>query len=176
MTTRLRANQGTGGGRFLSSHYIEEVKKMSHKSQERNMRRLAGLLGQDLGYIWGGKESGPNGVKKQFLNTGKVFFRALAKNLGLQEISVSSNAAGIGVSGDCILIGMWQTNGLYVHLSQPCFDRERVLLYRTVRHSKDYTGGRNLYLTRRDLAEMSYPDLLFLLASVREEGAHEWAA
>lgn len=149
---------------------------MSHKSQEKNMRRLAELLSQDLGYIWGEKESGPNGVKKQFLNAGKVFLRALAKDLGLHKVSVSSNAGGIGVSGDCILIGMWQTNGLYVHLSQPCCDRERVLLYRTVRHSKDYTGGRNLYLTRRDLAEMSYPDLLFLLASVREEGAHERAA
>ncbi len=157
-------------------YYIEEVMKMSHKSQEKNMRRLAELLSQDLGYIWGEKESGPNGVKKQFLNAGKVFLRALAKDLGLHKVSVSSNAGGIGVSGDCILIGMWQTNGLYVHLSQPCCDRERVLLYRTVRHSKDYTGGRNLYLTRRDLDEMSYPDLLFLLASVREEGAHERAA
>ena len=157
-------------------YYIEEVMKMSHKSQEKNMRRLAELLGQDLSYIWGENESGPNGAKKQFLNAGKVFLRALAKDLGLHKVSVSSNAGGIGVSGDCILIGMWQTSGLYVHLSQPCCDRERVLLYRTVRHSKDYTGGRNLYLTRRDLAEMSYPDLLFLLASVREEGAHERAA
>ena len=71
---------------------------------------------------------------------------------------------------------MWQSNGLYVQLSQPCFDRERVLLYRTVRHSKDYSGGRSLYLTRRDLAEISYPDLLFLLASLREESAYERAA
>lgn len=176
MTTRLRANQGTGSGRFLSSHYIEEVLKMSHKSQEKNMRRLAELLGQDLSYIWGEKENGPNGAKKQFLNTGRTFLRALGKDLGLRDAEARSNPGGIAASGDCSLIGMWQTNGLYVHLSQPCFDRERVLLYRTVRHSKDYTGGRNLYLTRRDLAEMSYPDLLFLLASVREEGAHERAA
>ena len=176
MTTRLRANQGTGSGRFLSSHYIEEVKKMSHKSQEKNMRRLAGLLGQELSYIWGGKESGPNGAKKQFLNTGRTFLRALGKDLGLRDAEAHSNPGGIAVPGDCSLIGMWQTNGLYVHLSQPCCDREWVLLYRTVRHSKDYTGGRNLYLTRRDLAEMSYPDLLFLLAAVREEGAHERAA
>ena len=32
---------------------------MSHKSQEKNMRKLAELLSQDLGYIWGEKESGP---------------------------------------------------------------------------------------------------------------------
>ena len=149
---------------------------MSHKSQEKNMRKLAELLGQDLSYIWGEKEDGPNGAKKQFLNTGKVFLRALAKDLGLRDVSVSSSPGGIAVFGDCTLMGMWQTNGLYVQLSQPCFDRERVLLYRTNRHSRDYTGGRNLYLTRRDLAEMSYPGLLILLTSLREEGAHERAA
>ncbi len=146
---------------------------MSHKSQEKNMHKLAGLMAQDLGYIWGKKESGPNGAKKQFLNTGKAFLRALSKDLGLQEVSVSSNAAGIGVSGDCTLMGMWHTNGLYVNLSQFCSGRDSVLLYRTIRHSRDYRGGRNLYLTRRDLAEMDYPDLLFLLASLREEGCHD---
>ena len=149
---------------------------MSHKSQEKNMRKLAGLLSQDLSYIWGERESGPNGAKKQFLSTGRTFLRELGKDLGLRDAKASARPGGIAVSGDCTLIGMWQTNGLYVQLSQPCFDRERVLLYRTIRHSRDYTGGRNLYLTRRDLAEMSYPDLLFLLASVREEGAHERAA
>lgn len=149
---------------------------MSHKSQEKNMRKLAELLGQDLGYIWGDRESGPNGAKKQFLNTGRAFLRALGKDLGLADAKADSNPGGIAVSGECTLMGMWQTNGLYVQLSQPCFDRERVLLYRTIRHSKDYAGWRNLYLTRRNLAEMSYPDLLFKLAALREEGCHERAA
>ena len=149
---------------------------MSHKSQEKNMRKLAGLLGRDLSCIWGEREGGPNGDKKVFLNTGKVFLRALAKDLGLRDISVSSNPGGIAVSGGCTLMGMWQTNGLYVQLSQPCFERENVVLYRAIRHSADYTGGRNLYLTRRNLAEMSYPDLLFTLAALREEGCHERAA
>jgi len=149
---------------------------MSHKSQEKNMRRLAELLSQDLGYIWGEKESGPNGAKKQFLNTGKAFLRALGKDLGLMDAKVDSNAAGIGESGACTLMGMWHTNGLYVHLSQFCSGGGSVLLYRTIQHSKDYRGGRNLYLTRRELAEMDYADLLFLLASLREEGIHERAA
>ena len=149
---------------------------MSHKSQEKNMRKLADLLGRDLSCIWGEREGGPNGDKKVFLNTGKTFLRALSKDLGLQDVSVSSNPGGIAVSGESTLMGMWQTNGLYIQLSQPCFDRENVLLYRTIRHSKDYSGGRNLYLTRRDLAEMSYLDLLFLLAAMREEGAYERAA
>lgn len=149
---------------------------MSYKSREKNMRRLAKLLGQDLSYIWGERESGPNGAKKQFLSTGTAFLRALGKDLGLQDAKVSSEAAGIGESGDCTLMGMWQTNGLYIGLSQFCGSRENVLLYRTIRHSKDYSGGYNNFLTLRDLAEMSYPDLLFLLAALREEGAHERAA
>lgn len=149
---------------------------MSHKSQEKNMRKLAGLLGQDLSYIWGEKEDGPNGAKKRFLNAGKVFLRALAKDLGLQDARVRSEPSGIGESGDCTLMGMWQTNGLYIDLSQFCGNRENVLLYRTIRHSEDYSGGYNHFLTRRDLAEMSYPDLLFLLAALREEGCHERAA
>ena len=46
---------------------------MSVKSQEHSMRRLAALLGQDLSYIGGDRESGSNGNKKTFLNVGKVF-------------------------------------------------------------------------------------------------------
>lgn len=149
---------------------------MSHRSQEKNMRRLADLLGRDLSYIWGERESGPNGDKKVFLNTGKAFLRELAKDLGLRDVSVSANAGGIAVSGECSLIGMWQTNGLYVQLSQFGFARENMLLYRTVRHSKDYSGGRNLYLTHRDLEELSYPDLLFILAALRENDVHGRAA
>lgn len=149
---------------------------MSHKSQEKNMRKMAGLLGRDLSCIWGEREGGPNGDKKVFLNTGKVFLRALAKDLGLRDVSVTSNPGGIAVSGGCTLMGMWQTNGLYVQMSQPCSGRENVVLYRTIRHSKDYSGGHNNFLTLRDLAEMSYLDLLFTLAALREEGCHERAA
>ena len=44
---------------------------MSVKSQETNMRRLAGLLSQDLGYIWGEREAGPAGRRKTFLKPGE---------------------------------------------------------------------------------------------------------
>ena len=116
---------------------------MSVKSQENNMRRLAGLLGQDLGYIEGKRESGPNGEKKLFLNLGKVFLRALAKDLGLRDAKVTSNSAGFAVSGECSLIGMWETSGIYICLGQILSDRRRVLLYRTVRNIRDYAGGHN---------------------------------
>ena len=92
---------------------------MSVKSQEHSMRRLAALLGQDLSYIGGDRESGSNGNKKTFLNVGKVFLRALAKDLGLRDVTVSSNPGGIAVSGDCSMIGMWEDGGIYVCLHTP---------------------------------------------------------
>ena len=147
---------------------------MSVKSQEINMRRLAGLLSQDLGYIWGERECGPNGAKKTFLNLGKVFLRALSKDMGLRNARITSNPAGIAVSGDCTLIGMWENSGIYINLSQPCYDKERVLLYRTVRHTRDYTGGRNQFLTADDLRKLSYPALLDKFGTLRkEDGTHE---
>ena len=76
---------------------------MSIKSQEGHMRQLALLLTTDLGCIFGERESGPNGSKKAFLNVGKVFLRALAKDLGLHEVTVSANSGGIAVSGTCSL-------------------------------------------------------------------------
>ena len=77
---------------------------MSVKSQENDMRRLAGLLSQNLSYIVGERECGSNGAKKTFLNLGKVFLRALAKDLGLRDAKITSNPGGIAVSGDCTLI------------------------------------------------------------------------
>ena len=144
---------------------------MSHKSQEKNMRRLAGLLGQDLGYIWGEKESGPNGDKKVFLDTGKTFLRALSKDLELRDVKVSANPGGIAVSGECILIGMWENNGIRIQISQSCCGGDCTVLYRAVRHSRDYTGGQNHWLTRNDLAEKSYAQLLEVFSALRAGGA-----
>lgn len=143
---------------------------MSVKSQENNMRRLAALLGQDLSYIFGEKESGPNGSKKTFLNVGKVFLRALAKDLGLREVTVSSNAGGIAVSGECTLIGMWENGGIYVCIEQPACGRGNVLYYRTVRHSRDFKGGYNHFLTRSNLKKWSYGQLLDTLSELRKDG------
>lgn len=155
----------------LNFSFQKEEIIMSEKSQEKNMRKLADLLSYDLGYIWGEKERGPNGDKKVFLNTGKAFLRALAKDLGLRDVKVCDNPGGIAVSGECSLIGMWDAGGIYIMLSQPCYDRERVLLYRTVRHKSDYTGGKNHFLTRSDLAQMKYGQLIEIFSSLKKEGA-----
>ena len=142
---------------------------MSVKSQQNNMRQLSALLSLDLCNIPGEKECGPNGSKKAFLNTAKVFLRALARDLGLHDVTVSGNSGGIGVSGDCNLIGMWENGGLYVSISQPACGSGKVLLYRTVRHSRDYKGGYNHFITRHELEKWSYAHLLDALCALRKD-------
>ena len=102
---------------------------MSIKSQEGHMRQLALLLTTDLGCIFGERESGPNGSKKAFLNVGKVFLRALAKDLGLHEVTVSANSGGIAVSGTCSLYGMWEDRGIAVWIEQRLCADGKVLCY-----------------------------------------------
>lgn len=144
---------------------------MSVKSQETNMRRLADLLSQDLGYIWGARECGPNGAKKTFLNLGKVFLRALSKDLGLRDAKVTSSPGGIAVSGDCSLIGMWENSGIDICLGQLLSDKRTVLMYRTARNLRDYTGGHNNFLTLEDLRKLSYSELLEKLGALRKGGS-----
>ena len=132
---------------------------MSMKSQENNIRRLAILLKQNLSYIGGERECGPNGAKKAFLNLGKVFLRALAKDLGLRDVRVMSNPGGIAVSGECCLYGMWVSSGLFICIQQTCVG-EDVFLYRTIRNINDHKGGYNRYLTLHDLEKLSYGQLL----------------
>lgn len=150
---------------------------MSVQSQEKNMRKLAELLSHDLGYIWGERESGPNGDKKTFLKTGKTFLQALAKDLGLVEYKVSDIPGGIAVPGECSLIGMWNNSGIYIMIGQASFGFEELVIYRGARHIRDYSGGRNRFLPRDALKTISYSRLLNELRTLRKEGTtHERAA
>lgn len=144
---------------------------MSMKSQTANMRSLAVLLEHDLGSIPGARETGPNGAKSVFLHTGKVFLRALAKDLGLRDARVTSNAAGFGVSGSCTLSGMWDNGGLYICLEQFFGGSRNVMLYRTIRDGHDHKGGHNHFLRVDDLRKYSYEELLRELSSLRKDGA-----
>lgn len=149
---------------------------MSIKSQEANMRKLAGLLSQNLSYVRGERENGSNGVKRTFLNLGKAFLRALAKDLGLRDVRVMSNPGGIAVSGRCCLYGMWVDSGIFVSIEQPCLG-DNVLLYRTIRSITDHTGGCNHYLRLRDLEGLSYKRVLQILSDPNPaEGGHAHAA
>lgn len=150
---------------------------MSFKSQENNMRRLAELLSSNLSYIWGERESGPNGAKKTFLNLGKTFLRSLAKDLGLRDVRVMSNAGGIAVSGECYLYGMWQTCGLFICISQPVCGGQNVFLYRTIRELNDHKGGYNNYIRLDELHTMSYESMMKrLMVPHKEEPSYECAA
>lgn len=149
---------------------------MSYQSQQHNMERLSFLLSQDLSYIPGERENGPNGAKKTFLNIGKVFLRALAKDLGLRDVKVISNAGGIAVSGECNLYGMWQTNGLFLTIEQPgCGDS--VILYRSIRDLNDHKGDYNRHIRLQELKHLTYGELLSRLSQLnRGERTYERAA
>lgn len=141
---------------------------MSMKSQELNMRKLASLLSHDLGYIGGERECGPNGAKKTFLNLGKVFLRALARDLGLRDVRVMSNPGGIAVSGECCLYGMWVESGIFICIQQTSVGDD-VFLYRTIRSINDHRGGYNRYLTLQDLKKLSYEQVLHTLSALRKD-------
>ena len=142
---------------------------MSIQSQQSNMRRLCNLLDWDLSYLRGERESGPNGAKKTFLHVGKVFLRALAKDLGLRDAVVRSNAAGIAASGECALCGMWEVSGIYICLSQFAAGGENVILYRTIRNLKDSRGGYNNWISLGEWKTMSYERLLERLSALRKD-------
>ena len=149
---------------------------MSLQSQQGNMRRLHDLLSQDLSYIHGERERGPSGAKKTFLHVGRVFLRALAKDLGLRDAVVRSNAAGIAVSGECSLSGMWEENGIYICVGQFAAGGKNVVLYRTIRSLKDCRGGYNNWICLDEWEDMSYTRLLEKLNALRRDHAYVRAA
>ncbi len=149
---------------------------MSMKSQQANMKRLAELLSQDLGNIYGARECGPNGAKAEFHSKGKAFLRAMAKDLGFSEFKVNSNPAGIAVSGEVSLYGMWSDgNGLMIQLSEG-WNGQEVVLYRTIKHLKDYSGGHNRRMHCDHLATWDYADLLSFFGNYKLDGAYGRAA
>ena len=79
-------------------------------------------------------------VKNNFHRIGKAALKSLASDLGYrpQDYRLSSNKAGIAVSGEVVL----HTANLYIQISGFSFENSTVL-YRTCDHIKDYTGGRN---------------------------------
>lgn len=146
---------------------------MSIQSQEKNMQYLAKLLSQDLSYIYGERESGPNGAKKEFLSKGRTFLRALAKDLGFQKSRVSSNTAGIACSGEVYLFGMWgDENGLFLTLEQ-MQGLDACILYRTITDINSSTSGHsgNNYISLREFSTCGYEALCAKLRGMKQEAA-----
>ena len=149
---------------------------MSVTSQENNMRRLAALSGRESITFFDVQESSHRYEKTTFVNLGKDFLRALAKDLGLRAVTITMPPVS-AASGDCALIGMWENCGIYVSLQQPVHMKDPVLCYHTVRHAKDFKGGYNRYVTGRDLQRMPYAQLLDILSALRKGDAfHDRAA
>lgn len=141
---------------------------MSIQSQKKNMKIIHDLVSQNLGYISGERESGPNGAKRQFHTKSAAFLRALGMDLGLKPFSVTNNPAGIAVSGEITLMGMWDDcNGLYLQISQPVTNRQS-FLYRHISHMKDYTGGPNQWISYDLFANGEYEKLLNIMLALRK--------
>lgn len=150
---------------------------MSVISQENNMRRLAVLSGRDSTAFFDVQESGHRHEKTTFVNLGKDFLRALAKDLGLRSVTITIPPVSAAASGDYALLGMWENSGIYVSLQQPVHMKDPVLCYHTVCHAKDFKGGYNRYVTGRDLQRMPYVQLLDILSALRKGDAfHDRAA
>ena len=146
---------------------------MSIQSQKKNMKTIHDLVSQNLGYISGERESGPNGAKKQFHTKSAAFLRALGRDLGFRECKVMNNYGGIAVSGEVTLMGMWsEGNELYVQLSQSSMGWQS-FLYRQISHMKDYTGGRNQWLPADMFASGKYAELVDTLLALRKPSKEE---
>jgi len=144
------------------------VKVMSTESQQKNMKAIHSLVSQNLGYIHGEREAGPNGAKKQFHTKSAAFLRALGKDLGFNEMKVTSNHGGIAVSGEITLMGMWNDgNGLYFQIFKSV-TRRQDFMYRSISHMKDYIGGTNQWLSCSLFEDGDYEGLINTLSSLRK--------
>lgn len=149
---------------------------MSIKSQQSNMKRLAQLLSKPLSYIYGERESGPNGAKAEFHAKGRTFLRALAKDLKFRDYRVKSNYGGIAVSGEVYLYGTWsEGNGLMLCLEEPCIG-EDVIRYNGILNMGDHAGSTNHYVSISVLRSADYHALVDRLSRLRREDRHDAAA
>ena len=117
----------------------------------KQAKRLAFLATLDLNAYTAKAEVN----KEAYLSTGRIVLRAIAKHYGVGEYKISTNRAGIAVSGDVYLMAMFDNDrGIYIHMSEPrLFGGTPEFYYRTITHMKDYTGGRNQTMTYDTLAQ-----------------------
>lgn len=90
-------------------------------------------------------------LKKSHGRRGKNALKVLGELLELEEIKVHYNPSGIIDGGYLTLIGMRGDKGIYVSLS--CSGLGKDILYRTVQHMEDYTGGSNNFLSTSEFIE-----------------------
>jgi hypothetical protein len=84
--------------------------------------------------------------KDQFHSMGRARLRAVANAMGWtkEQVDIRSNKGGPAVTGEVIL----HHDNVYVMLHSPCFGGGYPrLLVRMCKSRKDYSGGRNNYLS-----------------------------
>ncbi len=149
---------------------------MKLSAQEKRMGEIYNLLQQDLSYVYGERECGPNGIKKEFLQKAAAFLRQLGKDLGFTAKVIRSNPAGIAVSGEVTLYGAWsESGGLFFEITQS-MGYPHGLLYREIKHVEDSRGGHNQWLPLSILKNADYERLCRTFLALKREGAFSLAA
>ena len=97
--------------------------------------------------------------KEKFKRVGKKAMVELALLLDLNEFKYDFNPGGIAVSGDLTLMGMWsEGNGIYVSMNKDFPNKPwGDVLFRSIKHMKDYSGGTNQWLRYE---ELQFPEVL----------------
>ena len=146
---------------FASRSTRRERTRSRGESKSLWEEQAMGKYLNQLAFMMLGKEEAQYNApfKEQFKKVGVKAMRELAKLLDLPEIDIHFNRGGIAVSGDLTLIGMWSDgNGIYISMNKDFPDRPwGGVLYRTVKHMKDYTGGSNNYF---EFALLQFPEAL----------------
>jgi hypothetical protein len=97
--------------------------------------------------------------KKKYKMVGLKAMKELARLLDLKEFDINFNPGGIAVSGDLRLMGMWsEGSGVYITMNKDFPHRPwGDVLYRTIKHTKDFTGGPNNWL---EFKLLQFPEVL----------------
>jgi hypothetical protein len=117
------------------------------------LRQLAFLM------LSGEKAQYNEAFKEKFKRVGKKAMIELADLLELREFKWDFNPGGIAVSGDLMLMGMWgPENGVYVTMNKDFPNAPwGQVLFRSIKHMKDYGGGVNQWLR---FEELQFPEII----------------
>jgi len=132
----------------------------------QNLNKLARLMLSE--------ESGSynDAFKAKFRLIGKKAMKELACLLELRPFDIQFNPGGIAVSGDLRLMGMWsEGNGVYIFMNMDFANAPYgQVLYRTIKHMRDFTGGPNQWMRYETLQDpVRLKDLICRLRPLSEQ-------
>jgi len=110
--------------------------------------------------------------KVKFRLIGKKAMEELAFLLELRPFDIDFNPGGIAVSGDLRLMGMWsERSGIYIFMNKNLPNAPYgQILYRTIKHMNDFTGGPNQWMRYETLRDpVRLKELICRLRPLSEE-------